>query len=134
MQARRDAAMSVPQEAIDAAMAAADLYVASRPHPDPIGIAGAAVEAAAPLIAAAERDRIYALLGSDHYVIFTEDRWTIEHTVECRLSGHMHECGYHTAVSLIAAEFDPAMAGRWRIDGIGSDGLPDMVRADGPPA
>jgi hypothetical protein len=56
--------VSLPQEAIDAAMAAADEYVASRPHPDPIGIAGAAVEAAAPLIAAAEGERIrMRLLG-----------------------------------------------------------------------
>jgi hypothetical protein len=90
------------------------------------------LEAAAPLITAAERERLYAELGNDHYVIFTEDRWTMEHTVECRLSGHMHECSYHTAASLIAAEFDPDMAGRWRIDGIDSEGLPDLVRAEVP--
>ncbi len=85
------------------------------------------------LIAAAvvaERERIYAELGNDHYVIFTEDRWTIEHSVECRLSAHMHECAYHTAISLITAEFDPDMAGRWRIDGIDNEGLPDLTRAD----
>jgi hypothetical protein len=85
------------------------------------------------LIAAAvvaERERIYAELGNDHYVIFTEDRWTIEHSVECRLIAHMHECAYHTAISLITAEFDPDMAGRWRIDGIDSEGLPELTRAD----
>jgi hypothetical protein len=79
---------------------------------------------------AAERERIYAELGNDHYVIFTEDRWTIEHSVECRLSGHMHECDWHAAVARITAEFDPDMAGRWRIDGIDSEGLPNLVRAD----
>jgi len=80
--------------------------------------------------AAAERARICALLGSDHYVIFTADRWTIEHSVECRLSGHMHECLYYSAVSLITAGFDPEMAGRWRINGIDSEGLPSLVRSD----
>ncbi len=81
--------------------------------------------------AATERKRIYALLGEDHYVIFTADRWTIEHSVECRLSGHMHECEYHAATDRFA-EFDPDMAGRWRIDGIDSEGLPELVRVDGP--
>jgi hypothetical protein len=87
----------------------------------------AGLRAAAPLIAAAERERIYALLGNDHFVIFTEDRWTIEHSVDCRLSGRMHECGYHAAVARITAEFDPEMLGRWRIDG---EDLPSLVRAD----
>jgi hypothetical protein len=63
-------------------------------------------------------------------VVFTEDRWTVEHSVECRLSGRMHECGHHAAVARITAEFDPEMAGRWRIASIDSDGLPDLVRAD----
>ena len=88
------------------------------------------IEAAAPHIAAAERERVYDLLGHDHYVIFTEDRWTVEHSVECRLSGRMHECEYHEAVAAIATEFDPDMAGRWRIDEIDSEGLPAMVRAE----
>lgn len=80
---------------------------------------------------AAERERIYAELGNDHYVIFTEDRWTIEHSVECRLSGHMPECTYHEAIARIAAEYDPGMAGRWRIDGIDSEGLPNLLRQGG---
>jgi hypothetical protein len=88
--------------------------------------------AAAPLIAAAERERIYDLLGHDHYVIFTEDRWTVEHSVECKLSGHMHECRYHEAIALIADEYDPATLGRWRIDDIDDEGLPSLTRADNP--
>jgi hypothetical protein len=80
---------------------------------------------------AAERERIYAELGNDHHVIFTEDRWTIEHSVECRLSGHMHECSEHEAIALIAGEYDPDMAGRWRIDGVDSEGLPSLTRAEG---
>ena len=50
--------------------------------------------------------------------------------MECKLSGHMHECGYHTAVRAIADEYDPGRPGRWRITGI-SEGLPDLERADG---
>ena len=80
----------------------------------------------------AERERIYAELGNDHYVTFTEDRWTIEHSVECRLSGHMHECSDHEAIALTAREYDPDMAGRWRIVGIGSEGLPLLERAGHP--
>jgi hypothetical protein len=88
---------------------------------------GATVAAVA---GAAERERIYAELGNDHYVIFSPDRWTIEHSVDCRLSGRMHECDYHEAVVRIAYEFDPGMGGRWRIDGIDSKGLPSLVRVD----
>ena len=89
------------------------------------------LEAAAPIIAAAERERIYDLLGHDHFVIFTEDRWTVEHSVECKLSGHMHECDWHTAVECLAADEPPAsLLGRWRITGFDSEGSPDLVRAD----
>jgi hypothetical protein len=91
-----------------------------------------ALEAAAPLIRADERARIYAQLGNDHYVIFTEDRFTVEHSVECKLSGHMHECAVHAAVAAVADEMDgpdPELLGRWRITGI-SEGLPDLERAE----
>ncbi len=84
-------------------------------------------------VAEAVRAAIYAELGNEHYVIFTEDRWTVEHSVECKLSGHMHECAYHDAVRLIADEYDPDRAGRWRITGIDSEGLPSLERTpDGP--
>lgn len=79
---------------------------------------------------AAERERIYDLLGRDHYVIFTEDRWTVEHSVDCRLSGRMPECEYHAAVVRISGEFDPAMAGRWLITAIDPNGEPALVRDD----
>lgn len=83
-------------------------------------------------VAAAERARLYAELGSDHYVIFTEDRFTVEHSAECRLSGQMHECDYHAAVARVADGIDgpdPDQLGRWRITGI-REGLPDLERAD----
>jgi hypothetical protein len=48
----------IPPGAMLAAMAAAEEHVASRTISGPTGIAMAAVEAAAPLIAAAERERI----------------------------------------------------------------------------
>jgi hypothetical protein len=105
-------------------------------QPDPVAATVAevhviaAIKAAAPHIAVAERERIYDLLGHDHVVIFTEDHWSVEHSVECRLSGHMHECDYHGAVARIAAEFDPDMAGRWRIDEIDGEGLPVLSRAE----
>ena len=79
----------------------------------------------------AQRERLYAELGNDHYVIFTEDHWTIEHSVECRLSGHMHECEYHTAARRAADECNP-WPGRWRINGIDGDGLPSLERAGQP--
>jgi hypothetical protein len=78
---------------------------------------------------AAERERIYAHLGNDHYVTFTEDGWTTEHSAECRLSGQMGDCDWLAAVRVIAAWFDPGMLGRWRITGI-SEGLPDLERAE----
>lgn len=87
------------------------------------------LRAAAPAIRAAERARLYAELGNDHFVIFTEDRWTVEHSVECRLSGRMPECAYHAAVAAIADEPRPEMAGRWRIAGIDAAGLPILTPA-----
>jgi hypothetical protein len=80
---------------------------------------------------AAERKRIYDELGHDHFVIFTADRWTVEHSVECRLSGHMHECEYHVALRCITKRKPKRdMLGRWRIASIDSGGLPDLVRAE----
>jgi hypothetical protein len=41
------------------------------------------------------RAALYAELGNDHYVIFTEEARTTERSIECRLSGHVHECADH---------------------------------------
>jgi hypothetical protein len=90
-----------------------------------------AVVAAAPAIQSAERERIYAALGPAHYVIFTEDGWTVEHSVECRLSGHMPHCEWLRAVRRVAAEPRAEMMGRWRIDGIDGAGLPSLARIEG---
>jgi hypothetical protein len=120
--------------AIDAAVAKAGTLNIGRgsiDSPEIIGrlIAAEVLRVATPTIAAAERERLYAELGNDHYVIFTEDGWTTEHSVECRLSGHMHSCAWHEAVKRIATGCDPDMLGRWKITGI-SEGLPDLERAD----
>jgi hypothetical protein len=50
------------------------------------------VAAAAPAIRAAERERIYAELGNDHYAVFGADTWFTEHSVECRLAGQLLTC------------------------------------------
>jgi hypothetical protein len=75
------------------------------------------------------REHLYAQIGNDHWVIFTEDGWTTEHSIECRLSGHMHECAWHEAVQRM--DFGPDALGRWKITGI-SEGLPDLERAEMP--
>jgi len=89
----------------------------------------ASLDVAEPLIRADERERVYDELGHDHYVIFTDDGWTTEHSVECRLSGHMHECAIHSAIGEWARA-DPPSPGRWRV--VSADGpVPVLERADG---
>lgn len=129
----RDAiAEPVPANAIEAGAAALQ---ASRPEDvlPPEGLRDDVrliVQAAAPHIRADERQKLYAELGNDHFVIFTEDGWTTEHSVECRLSGQMHRCAWHTAVARIADEFDEDMTGRWLITAIDHNGEPALVRSD----
>ena len=117
----------IPQEAIDAA---ARVLSADPGDMDARVWARAVLEASRRFIEAAERERIFDLLGHDHFVIFTEDGWTVEHSVECRLSGQMHLCEHHKAVVRIADEFDPDMAGRWLITAIDSEGEPALIRSD----
>jgi len=81
-------------------------------------------------VAAAERERLYAELGNDHYVIFTEDGWTTEHSIECRLSGHMHECVYHVLMAPFANERGAEMPGRWRSPPSIATGEPVLARAE----
>ena len=97
---------------------------------DRLTAAGECLERAGRDAVAAERARLYAELGNDHFVIFTEDGWTTEHSIECRLSGRMSECAWHEAVKRITAAWTPDMLGRWRITGI-SEGLPDLEWAGG---
>jgi hypothetical protein len=82
--------------------------------------------------ATAERVRLYAMLGNDHYVFFTEDGWTTEHSIECRLSGHMHECDYHTMMAPFANEHGAEMPGRWRIVSVDADSDPVLKSANMP--
>jgi len=77
----------------------------------------------------AERERIIAQLGNEHHVNFGETGWSVEHSVECRLSGQpLHECEYHKAVERIADSM--AREGRWLITVIDSEGLPGLKRAE----
>lgn len=87
-----------------------------------------ALTAAAPLIEA----EIYDRLGHDHYVIFTDDGWSVEHSVECRLSGHMHECEIHRAIGRWAEAEARHPLGRWRFTGWATGGVPVFERADAP--
>ncbi len=72
-------------------------------------------------------------LGAEHYVIFSEDRWTVEHSLACRISGEMAECRYHAAVAEIADdyEYEPDQWGRWQITNIDEEGLPSLLRVGG---
>lgn len=130
-----NAASSIPDAARDAAHEAIACNIGEPGWTQMLGksphdLVDIALGAAAPLIAAAERERIFDLLGHEHYVIFTGDRWTVEHSVECRLSGHMATCRYHEAAAVIADEPRPELLGRWRIDGIDNEGLPSLQRAE----
>jgi hypothetical protein len=71
------------------------------------------------------RARILAELGADHFVVFAGDRWTMEHSAQCRLSGAMSECEFHTAMARVEAG---PMSGRWRMTGVNDDGLPVLER------
>jgi hypothetical protein len=80
-------------------------------------------------VQAEERERVYAVLGNDHHVTFTDDGWVIEHSVTCRLAGTMADCENNQAVRLLAEEVGLARTGRWLITGINSEGFPRLVRA-----
>ncbi len=66
-------------------------------------------------------------LGADHYVIFSEDRWIVEHSLACRISGHMAECEYHQAIAEVYGH--RLVIGRWRITEIDEMGMPSLERA-----
>lgn len=65
----------------------------------------------------------------DHFAVFTEDSWTVEHSFECRLSGAMVECAWHKAIERVAGNGPLDPLGRFRIVEIDSEGLPSLVRA-----
>lgn len=77
--------------------------------------------------------KVADVLGHDHYVTFTPDGWSTEHSIECRLSGHMHECVTHAAIGAWAAQHEPPDYGRWKItDWTGDErSIPVLERADG---
>jgi hypothetical protein len=68
------------------------------------------------------------LLGREHYVTYTEDGWSTEHSLACRLSGNMAHCAYHGAAGEAS---DPGvLLGRYRITDIAENGHAMLERAD----
>lgn len=53
-------------------------------------------------------------------------------TARKSLDTYLKNSEYHAAVVRISGEFDPGMAGRWRITGIDSVGLPGLERDPAP--
>lgn len=67
----------------------------------------------------------------DHFAVFTDDRWTVEHSLDCRMNGEMVTCKYHRAIEALIADWtDPEVRGRWKITDVGSEGLPALERAN----
>lgn len=64
---------------------------------------------------------------SFHSVVFSDERFTIEHSFACKLTGRMAECEYHAAIERL----DPheRQRGRWFIEGLSLSGQP-ILRAD----
>lgn len=81
-------------------------------------------------VAALIGEALAAALGDGHYVTFTADRWTVEHSIDCRLSGRMPTCEWHSAIEHATAERppEPHDLGRWKIVEI-LGGLPVLTRA-----
>lgn len=73
-------------------------------------------------------------LGDGHYVDFAPLRWTVEHSIDCRLSGRMSECDVHTGIVAWIEDRDveyDAFKGRWLIRGFDASGTPALDRAAG---
>ena len=66
---------------------------------------------------------------SEHFVTFDESGWTIEHSLQCRMTGEMHRGCSHQHAVLAVLEDDHDNYGRWRITDIDSEGLPSYERA-----
>jgi len=65
---------------------------------------------------------------ADHFVIFDEDAWVVEHSLECRMSGEMQRgCEWQRSIQAIGDDMR-GEPGRWRITGIDSEGLPSLER------
>ena len=67
----------------------------------------------------------------DHFVTFTLHNWSIEHSLQCRMTGEMQRgCAYEKAVVLVSdgGPYDDQL-GRWRITAIDSEGLPSLEKA-----
>jgi hypothetical protein len=67
---------------------------------------------------------------SEHFVTFDRERWTMEHSLHCRMDGDMQAgCPSENAVTKIGNPGRDTY-GRWRIVAIDSEGLPLLERAE----
>ena len=68
----------------------------------------------------------------DHWVTFAETGWFVEHSLDCRLSGHMAECPYHAAIEKWVAgrmyRPDNDNGRRYCIVSVEEDGFPVLHR------
>ena len=76
-------------------------------------------------------DALAELLGNEHYVTYTEDDFTVEHSLDCRLSGKMQEpCEFHHAAGLTFSVY--SLAGRHLITGIDQNGYAELEAGPAP--
>lgn len=67
----------------------------------------------------------------EHHVVFGPEHWTVEHSFECRLTGHIAKCPYPARIAVIADQMNlPGSHGRWRIAGTDELDQPILQRAD----
>lgn len=53
---------------------------------------------------------------ADHFVNFTDDGWSIEHSLECRMSGEMQRgCDVEAEVRRLTNDGDPGERGRFLV-------------------
>lgn len=66
-------------------------------------------------------------ISDEHYVVFGEEHFTVEHTIRERLEGTMHDCPLHAALSSLAGP--PVPPGRYRATPRATDGYSESYRS-----
>lgn len=61
------------------------------------------------------RAEIEQMSGPDHFIVFSNDGWTVEHPAACRANGPLSEC-QATAVAAEQFDVDPGIRGRFLFD------------------
>ena len=67
-------------------------------------------------------------LDTEHYVVFDERSFTVEHPPRERIEGSMHECQLHLAIREL--DGPPVAPGRYRATPHGVDGYSESFRSD----